>query len=53
MQAVDIVAIQFGVRAVLLDDENVDAQLQHGVELDGGEVFHPPHIDLVSGSAGQ
>jgi hypothetical protein len=53
MQAVLVVAIEFRIRAVLLDDEDVDAQFQHVVELDGGELLEPPHVDGIGNRHGQ
>ena len=53
MQTILVVAVEFRIRAVLLDDEDVDAQLQHVVEFDGGELLKLPHVDGIGNRHGQ
>ncbi len=47
MQGVDILAVEFRIGAVLLDDEDVDAHPQEIVELPRGELIETLEIDLV------
>ena len=46
-------AVRVEEDAVLLDDEDVHAQLEERIELGGGERVHPPHVDAVGRCRGQ
>ena len=47
VKCIGVLAVQLRIEASLFEDENVDAQLQERIKLDGGECFQPPHIDGV------
>lgn len=51
--AIRVMAVEFGVGAVLLHHEYVDAHFQHGVKIECGELLEPPHIDRIAGTGGQ
>ena len=47
MQRLPVLAVEFGIGAVLLDNEDVDAELEHFVELERRELLKPSHVHPV------